>query len=162
MGDCHAFSTRSSGRLIQLINEVSLAFGGNEVTVKALWDTGASSSCVSHDVVSDLGLTAIGKCMVSTPTGSKEVDTFCLDARLPNNVNFEGIVVMDSEIGNQGIGMLVGMDIIGQGDFAVSNHDGRTVFTYRYPSVGCIDFVNQLAVQRKIGPTHGKGKGKKK
>ena len=115
----------------------------------------------------DLKLVPIGKQIVATPTGSKEVDTFCVDTMLPNNVNFEGIIVIDSEIGSQTaggepIGMLVGMDIIGRGDFAVTNHNGRTIFTYRCPSVGSIDFVNQLVMKNKIGTPHGKGNGKRK
>ena len=82
-------------------------------------------------------------------------------------MNFEGIIVIDSEIGSQTaggepIGMLVGMDIIGRGDFAVTNHNGRTIFTYRCPSVGSIDFVNQLVMKNKIGTPHGKGNGKRK
>ncbi len=39
--------------------------------------------------------------------------------------------------------MLIGMDIIGAGDFAVTNKDGKTVMTYRYPSSKCIDFVTE-------------------
>ena len=33
------------------------------------------------------------------------------------------------------------MDVITQGDFAVSNWDGRTAFSFRVPSRGEIDFV---------------------
>ena len=36
------------------------------------------------------------------------------------------------------------MDIINQGDFAVSNKDGKTAFSFRLPSIECIDFVKQL------------------
>jgi preprotein translocase subunit SecA len=40
--------------------------------------------------------------------------------------------------------MLIGMDIIARGDFAVTNYDGKTVFSFRMPSVEQIDFVEQL------------------
>ena len=169
MDPCHAFSMRSDGLLMQLHNEVCISANGQKVTVRALWDTGATMSAISHSVAEDLKLVPIGKQIVATPTGSKEVDTFCVDTMLPNNVNFEGIIVIDSEIGSQTaggepIGMLVGMDIIGRGDFAVTNHNGRTIFTYRCPSVGSItyDFVNQLVMKNKIGTPHGKGNGKRK
>lgn len=167
MDPCHAFSTKSDGLLMQLHNEVYISANGQKVTVRALWDTGATMSAISHSVAEDLKLVPIGKQIVATPTGSKEVDTFCVDTMLPNNVNFEGIIVIDSEIGSQTaggepIGMLVGMDIIGRGDFAVTNHNGRTIFTYRCPSVGSIDFVNQLVMKNKIGTPHGKGNGKRK
>jgi hypothetical protein len=32
------------------------------------------------------------------------------------------------------------MDVIGQGDFAVTNHRNETVFSFRIPSVSVIDF----------------------
>ena len=37
---------------------------------------------------------------------------------------------MDSEIGNQGIDVLIGMDIISMGDFAVSNFSGKRQFSF--------------------------------
>ena len=36
--------------------------------------------------------------------------------------------------------LLIGMDIIEKGDFAVTNHNGETVLTYRFPSSELIDF----------------------
>ena len=40
---------------------------------------------------------------------------------------------------------LIGMNIINQnqGDFAVSNLNGRTKFSFRYPSLVDIDFVEE-------------------
>ena len=38
--------------------------------------------------------------------------------------------------------VLIGMDIIGSGDFAVTNSENKTVMTYRIPSVSRIDFTN--------------------
>ncbi len=55
--------------------------------------------------------------------------------------------MIGSEIGNQGIDLLIGMDIIGLGDFAVTNLNGVTQFTFRLPSVESIDFVNQPLIQ---------------
>ena len=73
----------------------------------------------------------------------------------------EGIDVCESEIGNQGIGVLIGMDIIGKGDFAVSNYDGKTVFTFRTPSIKLTDYVQQNAASRTVGKLHGKGNKKR-
>jgi uncharacterized protein YecA (UPF0149 family) len=47
--------------------------------------------------------------------------------------------------------MLVGMDIIGQGDFAVSNYGGKTVFCFRVPSVGMSDFPKMKIPEPKGG-----------
>lgn len=150
----------------KLYNDIVLSYDGKEITVTALWDTGATMSAISHSVVNDLSLVSVGKQIVSTPAGKKEVSTYCIDAKLPNKVEFNGLMVTDSEIGsqiagNKPIGMLVGMDIIGKGDFAVTNRNGQTVFTYRYPSMEVIDFVKKIKVAKIIGQTHGKGKGGK-
>ena len=37
--------------------------------------------------------------------------------------------------------MLVGIDVIRYGDFAVTNYGGKTVFTFRIPSRGAMDFT---------------------
>ena len=39
------------------------------------------------------------------------------------------------------IGVLIGMDVITQGDFAVSCKDGRTQFTFRMPSIEHADYA---------------------
>jgi hypothetical protein len=40
-----------------------------------------------------------------------------------------------------GCDMLIGMDVINLGDFAVTNYNGRTMFSFRMPSADRIDFV---------------------
>ena len=49
--------------------------------------------------------------------------------------------------------VLIGMDIISQGDFAVTNHGGITKFSFRMPSVTHIDFVEEF---KKSQPTIGR------
>ena len=44
--------------------------------------------------------------------------------------------------------VLIGMDIINRGDFAVTNRDGRTKFSFRIPSQADIDFVAEDARQQ--------------
>ena len=43
-----------------------------------------------------------------------------------------------------GFDALIGMNIIAQGDFAVSNYKGITVFSFRMPSLACLDFVKDI------------------
>lgn len=53
-------------------------------------------------------------------------------------------------------GMLIGMDIINKGDFTVSNHQGKTVFSFRMPSEGVMDFVTGIKISNiiKTNSTH--------
>ena len=41
----------------------------------------------------------------------------------------------------------IGMDIICAGDFAVNNFNGRTMFSFRYPSMKEADFVSEMISQ---------------
>ena len=56
-----------------------------------------------------------------------------------------------------GYDMLIGMDVMNLGDFAVTNKDGRTVFSFRIPSCRCIDFVKEHAfvTGQKLGQPGG-------
>jgi len=67
---------------------------------------------------------------------------------LPNHVGFRGVAVTKGRV--FGVAdVLIGMDIINRGDFAVTNKNGKTVFSYRFPSTEQIDFVKQLHKENK-------------
>lgn len=80
---------------------------------------------------------------VHTPSGVGIMNKYMIDIILNNEVVVKNVPVMDSEIGNQGIDVLIGMDIITIGDFAVSNYRGKTQFTFRIPSQANIDFSKE-------------------
>ncbi len=156
-----AFTTYNTNIVNKLINDVIIQYNGNSLQVKALWDTGATCSCISNDVVKQLALIPTGKVNISTPSGVSERNTYLVDLNLPNNVTINDLVVADSEIGSQSIGMLIGMDIINQGDFSVSNYAEKTTFTFRIPSEKKTDYVIEIKRANAIGPKHGKGKRNK-
>ena len=159
----YAFTTYSNeGLLRQLKNQATIDNPNISLTVDALWDTGASGSCISRDVVEKMGLKPSGMLQVYTPTGKDTRYTYLVDVVLPNNVRIADLRVIESEIGAQGIGLLVGMDIISAGDFAVSNFNGRTCFTFRIPSEKQTDYVKESKLQQLMGPKHGKGTKKKR
>lgn len=158
----YTFTTISNGIERRLINKASAIFEGKSVEKTALWDTGASCTCISSDVVKDLDLVPTGKMQINTPNAQSEVNTYLIDIKLPNNVLIKNICVCDSDIEKQNIGLLIGMDIISLGDFAVSNFNKKTTFSFRTPSKQVTDYVKQSRFEEVIGPTHGKGKRKHK
>ena len=160
---CLAFTSSYNEISNKLKNEVNVSSQGREVLkVPALWDTGATNTCISNQVVEELALVPTGKKNMHTPSGSKEVSTYLINIKLPNNVNMNDIEVCDSDIGNQGIALLIGMDIIGLGDFSVSNYQGHTVFSFRIPSQGKIDYAKEIRINNLIGQKHGGGTRKRK
>lgn len=157
-----AFTTSSTLLRNSLKNDVTILYNGKSIQEVALWDTGATNTCISEEVVQKLSLVPTGKITMRTPSGEDERNTYLVDIVLPNNVTINNHVVIDSKIGEQNIGMLVGMDIITLGDFAVSNFNNQTVFTFRIPSERKTDYVQELRIEKLVGPKHGKGKRKHK
>ena len=106
---------------------------------RAVWDTGATHSVITPQVVRDFALRATGMAVVYDASTTQNVHTYSVNILLPNNVEFPDWEVSEAGglVGDEDI--LIGMDIIGTGDFAVSNKN-RTIFTFRYPSQEEISF----------------------
>ncbi len=107
----------------------------------ALWDTGATHSVITQKVVDTLGIqpfTFSGASGAGGGGGRRPVYRVCI--YLPNNVCFPDMTVI--QWNPQGCDLLLGMDIIGTGDLAVTNFGGKTTFSFRSPSMEKIDFLN--------------------
>jgi hypothetical protein len=124
-----------------------------------LWDTGATCSVVTQAVVDRLNLVPVTWGSVSTPNGTYDTPFFYIYIGLPNHVIVGPLLV---PLGNPSeCDILIGMDVIGSGDLAVSNHNGRTTFTFRVPSIETTDYVKKVRISNAVGPKHGKGKRKR-
>ena len=124
--------------------EVRLAGSTDEdfVQFNALWDTGATHSAITQEVVNQCGLKPTGTAQVhhaGNDESPEETDAYTVDVRLPNQVLVRGVRV--SRGGFKGGDVLIGMDIINTGDFAITHPEGRTRFTFQIPSQAEIDFV---------------------
>ena len=109
----------------------------------AVWDTGASKSVITQRVVSTLNLPNIfPQVPVYTANGLRQANVYLVNLYLSDIMRITGIQVMDGEM--TGIDALIGMDVIGLGDFAITHSDGRTCMTFRAPSGKRIDYVEQF------------------
>ena len=124
----------------KLINVAVIEYDGNFIPATAQWDTGATGTCISKGIVSRLNLQPTGMINVQTPSGIGTMNKYMVNLTLNNEVTILNLPVMDSEIGNQGIDVLIGMDIISMGDFAVSNFSGKTQFSFRIPSQEHVEY----------------------
>ncbi|MCL2628998.1 MAG: retroviral-like aspartic protease family protein [Oscillospiraceae bacterium] len=158
----NAFIKSYTGISRKLDTEAVIEYNGSSKRVDAIWDTGATATCISMNVVSQLNLKPLGKQRIFTPAGEKIVSIYRVNVVLPNNVTAKNIVVCDSDIDGLKVGALIGMDIMSHGDFAVSNFNGKTAFTFRTPSQKKTDYVAELKLKDAIGQPHGKGKRKRK
>jgi thiol-disulfide isomerase/thioredoxin len=107
----------------------------------ALWDTGATGSVITKNVVDKLGLVPTGFGKVYHANGECIVNTYLINILLPNNVGVHSLRVTEGIL--NGSDVLIGMDIIARGDFAISNSNGKTKFTFQIPSSHDFDFVEE-------------------
>jgi len=107
----------------------------------AIWDTGATGTVINQKVINECGLKPIGIAEVSTANEKRLSSVYLVSIFLPNRVSFPQLRVTEGTISEADV--LIGMDIITRGDFAVTNSDGRTTFSYRWPSAERIDFVEE-------------------
>ena len=117
----------------------------------AIWDTGAMGTCITPKIAKDLGLISTGMKLIKGVNSTKWCPTHWVSLYLPNNFAYKKIRVTEIEF--SGGDVLIGMDIISQGDFTVTNHGGITKFSFRIPSVAHIDFVEEF---KKSQPTIGR------
>lgn len=124
---------------------------------KAIWDTGATGTVISQRVIDECGLKPIGIETVNTASQKGVLTTAYLTCiYLPNKMVIGELRVIKGMIAG-GADVLIGMDIIRQGDFSITNYQGKTVFSFRMPSSGTIDYVKQKTISqvpnqtRKVG-----------
>lgn len=155
-----AFTCRYDGKSSRLTSEIEVfpAFDPSQSQpqgrkYQALYDTGATHSAISPNVVSELELASVGAQNVGVGGGTLPTTAHLVNIGLPNKVMFRMVRVAKMEL-HGGIDALIGMDILGMGDFAVTHQNDRTTFSFCYPSRKEIDFVAEVdapASSNKIG-----------
>lgn len=147
----HAFPTYFDRKTNQIITDVFVSDTLQKVPVpayddpqalkcKSLWDTGATNTVISQRLVTSLNLSVISKTQIFGVNNLSETTIHAIDLWLPNHCVIRKIPAAKGEL-SQDSDVLIGMDIISRGDLSISNFNDRTIFSFRYPSVGNIDFV---------------------
>lgn len=151
----HAFTSRYSGMVNVLKTQAHVSppvnpnnlpnlkdpqdCGAKEFT--AIWDTGATNSVITQAVVDQCGLMPIGIAQVHTAGGDTLTEVYLITLFLPNKVFITQLRVSRGQV--TGADILIGMDIIGRGDFVVTNFNGKTTLSFRMPSISEMDFITQ-------------------
>ena len=157
-----AFTTKYSGLINRIVTEVNVTCAYDPqnppspiptlVATSTLWDTGATGSAITPSLVAKLGLISTGTAIVNHAGGSSQCNTYLVNLYLPNRVAIAGVYVTECADTAQ-FGVILGMDVIVQGDFSITNSGGRTWVSFRIPSIKEIDYVSeaQSASTMKVG-----------
>ncbi len=150
-----ALTITGAGKLDRITSDVSVcaAFDPQKppnelpprIETRALWDTGATKSSIAINLVEELILTPVGQVTVHHGDGSSDRLCYLVNFTLPNDVHMLGALVSGLPISpSMGFRVILGMDIIGFGDFAITNLEGQTWMSFRTPSSVRIDYVDEI------------------
>jgi hypothetical protein len=146
-----ALTLKSAGRFDRIVSALTirppspaLTTSGPQHQTTALWDTGATKSVISPAVVAALGLVPVGVTTVNHAGGNSQSPTYLVNFELPHGVTFGGVLVSEFPAFPGGFEAIIGMDVICVGDFAITNVNGQSWFSFRTPSTAPpVDFVDQ-------------------
>jgi hypothetical protein len=110
---------------------------------KALWDTGATQSCISDRLAENLSLEIVGFVEINSAVGTHSVPAFRANLALPNIFVFHDTELLQFTYTEDDCDLIIGMGIMTQGDLSLTNQFGRTVFSFRIPSSHTLDFEAQ-------------------
>ena len=102
----------------------------------ALWDTGASRTHISNDVVNLFELESIGTVNANSHHGVVKTKYYRVSITLPTGGIINDIIVNSThnfKVNDNDIGVLIGMDIIQCGNFHIDSLGEKTIFTFTHP-----------------------------
>lgn len=169
-----AFTIRYGGRVNVLKTEIGIFLPISREEIEratpqvrpciAVWDTGANGTVITKQVADELGLKPIGITEVYHAQGKGFTNEYLVNVALPNGVVIPGVRVTEGVLASCDV--LIGMDIIAMGDFAVTNANshGGTTLSFCIPSVAEIDFVPRSRENeaRRVGNREARRALKKK
>ena len=106
-------------------------------TPVAAWDTGAEHTSISTEVIEALHLKPKSRMPIMVFGGIQEVGIYEVSIGLPNGVVYHDVEVFGADLDEYAL--LIGMDIITETDFLITNKDGKTQFQFRTPSEGGLE-----------------------
>lgn len=100
---------------------------------EAVWDTGATNTCISPHLANVMKLISCDKAPIEGIYGYSNALLFKTNILLPNNIIFKNHLVYGTKLGS--IDMLIGMDIISKCDSTILNAENNIEFSFKIPIV---------------------------
>jgi hypothetical protein len=150
----NALTSNYTGITDAIVTAVEVKNIENNKTTETIgiWDTGATNSVITKSIAQKLGLIPISVAKVRGVHGVQDVNVYFANITLNNkNISISTFVTECEELSeDNSVGMLIGMNIITRGDFAVTNYLGNTTMSFRVPSLQKIDFVTDINKKQQV------------
>lgn len=155
MQDFQSVTIKAETKLREIISEIGISLPNDPNVVnnnpfikddprifktRALWDTGATGCVVTKKTALSLNLQPVGMSFVSHANGTTPANVYLIDIFLPNMVIVPAVRVTECDDGVGNFGVIIGMDVITSGDFAITNVGDKTTISFRIPSIQTIDY----------------------
>lgn len=112
-------------------------------TNNAVWDTGADTTIIRKSIADALHLIPANKSAIAGIGGVVSSNVYLIHLGLPSGeavLELEAMELPDDQIDYD---VIIGMDVIRECDFAITNKEGDTRFTYERPSKRDLDFTKE-------------------
>lgn len=146
----------AKGRFLEIITQVGVAMPVEDLeateTVQrtfwtnCLWDTGATHSAVTKETAEILGLQPMGETTLIGIHGEEICNFYRVSLNLPHLLFIPDVKVTEGAT-NEAFGVILGMDVICTGDFAITNVNGNSTFSFCVPSLERIDFSERVQLK---------------
>ena len=126
---------------VELFNPITLS----KYETYAIWDTGATLSCIAPSVLEKLGLEPIDSIMIEGINSLERCNQVLLHVGLPNTIIISDVKPAVCIFGSPDLEFIIGMDVIKSGDFMIANDSGKTLFSFVTPPLPAkINLENQI------------------
>lgn len=98
-------------------------------TDRAVWDTGSTTTILSHQLIRNLKAEPFRKGGMTGIGGEVETDTYLVHVAPPTDDVITNIEVMAHDF--EDFEAIIGMDVITYGDFQISNKGGKSRFSFK-------------------------------
>jgi hypothetical protein len=104
---------------------------------KAMWDTGSTKTVITPGVVEALGLKplrSIKSVLIHGVDGIEKSAAYEINLSLLSHITFHELTVVSKNPGDAWWDVLIGMDVISQGELSVKNVNSNTVWSFSMPT----------------------------
>lgn len=127
----HAFTMEYEEIVQRLTTQIWIGEeGGSRFPVKAIWDTGATTSCISEKIAQKAGFRPVDSGVGVSAAAQLEIAYYMLNVHLSDDIIMRNIKTAGFPLLNHDADFLIGMDIISKGNLTIRNEGEKTVFNF--------------------------------